>query len=293
MIVLASTPLCALLIAAAVTPLPRSLDSLVRAHPADQLVQPLRRFEAAHGRVREGSEAALELGRLHFARGEYRQAAEAFARAGARLPPDRKHEARYWAGLCGLALKEPNQARAALEEVAQTPSPRRADALLGVAFAWQLARRPERAMQTLEQLLQSDPGEAGPAALELMAALAAQVQQPEVAKRARERLASDYPRSIEAARVVSTEIETPAAPRTSERVTVQIGVFTEAARARALAEAARRAGFASTRVVERGEGKEKSHLVRLGVYVSRAEAEKQGKAAARKLGVSYIISGAP
>ena len=141
------------------------LERVLASHPADSLVQPHRRFEIEHGHARDGGEAALALGRLHFARGEYRQAADAFARAAARLDPSQKHEARYWTGLSWLGLREPTQARAALEEVARSPSPRRADAMLGVALAWELAGRPERAFEELGQLLERDPGEAGPAAL--------------------------------------------------------------------------------------------------------------------------------
>ena len=280
-------PLFALLVVAALAPLPQTLDSLVRAYPADSLVTPLRRFEAEHGRFREGSEAALLLGRLHYARGEYRQAADAFARAAARLAPERKHEARYWGGLCWLALQEPVQARAALEEVAASSSPHRADAMLGVALAWQLAKRPERAYETLERLLQSDPGEAGPPALELLGTLALRLQQPVVARQARERLLRDYPRSIEAARAASTPPPEVPEARPGRGVVVQIGVFTDPARARALAGTARRAGFTGARVVPHGRG----YQVRLGVYPTRAEAEKQGRAAARRLGVSYMIAG--
>src|SRR5207248_2496297 len=68
---------------------PESLDALARRYPADSLVAPLRRFEIERGTLREAGEAAMLLGRLHFARGEYRQAADAFARASARLDPSR------------------------------------------------------------------------------------------------------------------------------------------------------------------------------------------------------------
>ena len=118
------------LIVIALLPIPGSalaspaLDSLLARHPADSLVAPLRRFESEHGHVSEGGEAALLLGQLHYARGEYRQAADAFARAAARLQPARKPEARYWAGLSWIALKDPQQARASLEEVVSSGSER-------------------------------------------------------------------------------------------------------------------------------------------------------------------------
>src|SRR5947207_755314 len=104
------------------------LDSLVDHHPADSLVVPLRRFENEAPRPSEGAAAAWLLGQLHYARGEYRPAAEAFSRAAARLDPARKPEARYWAGLAWLALGDPGQARAAFEELSKPGSPRRAEA---------------------------------------------------------------------------------------------------------------------------------------------------------------------
>src|SRR5262245_5715721 len=72
--------------AAALTP----LDSLLRATRADSLVEPLRRFESLNAHTRAGTDAALALGRLHYARGEYRLAAEAFGRAAARVDPAEK-----------------------------------------------------------------------------------------------------------------------------------------------------------------------------------------------------------
>jgi tetratricopeptide (TPR) repeat protein len=234
----------------------------------------------------------LLLGRLHFARGEYRQAADAFARAGARLDPSRKEDARYWAGLSWLAMKEPNQARAALEEVEQSASSRRPEAMLGIALAWELAGRPDRAFDELERLLQRDPGEAGPAALERMSALTARLRRPDAAERARARLLREYPRSIEAAQAAAPEAEgsTPAAAGT---LAVQIGVFSRPARAQTLAGAARRAGFSAAQVLTLGEGRARSYAVRLGLYPNAVEARKAGEEAARKLGVSYRVVSAP
>src|SRR5437899_10759958 len=103
-----------LIAAAPAAPIPPDLLLLLKRHPADSLVAPLRRFEVEHGQGSEGGEAAYVLGQLHFARGEYRQACDAFERAAARLEPERKPAARYWAGLSLPAPKEPEPARAAL-----------------------------------------------------------------------------------------------------------------------------------------------------------------------------------
>ena len=102
----------------AASPVERLMESV----PADSLARPLARFETSqHGAV--AAEAALALGRLHFARGEYRQAAAAFARATPRFDPARRGEPRYWAGLAWLGAGEPAAARGALEEAARAGSP--------------------------------------------------------------------------------------------------------------------------------------------------------------------------
>jgi tetratricopeptide (TPR) repeat protein len=107
-------------------------------------------------------ETAFTLGQFHFARGEYRQAAETFARAAARLAPERKSDARYWQGLALLAVQQSDEARGVLTEIAEVDGPRRADAALGVAWSWEQAHRPDRAAGGGELL---ERGEVGPAAL--------------------------------------------------------------------------------------------------------------------------------
>ncbi len=269
-----------------------TLAAVLASHPADSLVAPLRRFELEHLRASEGADAALVLGQLHFARGEYRQACDAYTRAAARLDPARKPEARYWAGLCWLAIKDAAQARAALEEVAQSSARLRPRALLGLAQAWELADRPDRALETLERLLAQDPGESGPAALERVIALAARLERPDLGRRAGERLRRDYPKSIEAARLTLPAAGVPASGAAGA-VAVQIGAFADPARARLLADAARRAGFTSVQVVSRGEGPQRAHVVRLGTWGSTAEARRAGERAASALGVSYQLVRSP
>jgi tetratricopeptide (TPR) repeat protein len=278
---------------AAAEPLPQALRTLLGGTPADSLAQPLRRYEAAHARYPEAAEAALLLGQLQYARGEYRRAAETFARAAARLDPARKPEARYWTGLAWLGAGEPDQTRAVLEEVARGGGPRRAAALLAVSQAWELARRPERVAEALEALLVGDPGEAGPAALERLAALAERDGEETRARKARERLLADYPRSIEAAAarlaVFAPANAQPAAETRPGAVAVVIGSFVDPARARSLATAARAAGFPDARVVSRGEGLAAVHMVRLGIYQRHAEARKAGEQAAQALGTTYEL----
>jgi len=275
--------------AASASPLPSELRILLERKQADSLVVPLRKFENEHGRGSEGGEAAYVLGQLHYARGEYRQACDAFGRAAARLEPGRKSVARYWAGLSWLALKQPDQARAALEEVAQSSEPLRAGAVLGTALAWELSERPDRALQSLQDLLAHNPGEAAPAALERVILLAEHLERPDVARRARDRLRRDYPRSIEAARVAIPERAPTPPPGADGTVTVQIGAFADPERAKSLAESAQRAGFPAAQVIVRGEGEARLHLVNLGVFGTREEAERAGERAATALGVTFQV----
>jgi len=274
-------------------PPPGSLRELLATTPADSLPEALRRFESRHARSPEATEALLALGQLHYARGEYRRAAGAFARAAARLEPARKPEARYWAGLAWLALGEPNQARAALDEVASADGPRRSQAMLAQAQAWELAQRPARASEILGILMDGAPGEAGPAALERAAALAERDGHDEAARKARERLLREYPRSIEAAAARRAVFSPPGPQSVDENrpgaTAVVIGSFVDPARARSLASAARAAGFSEAQVVSRGQGLSAVHLVRLGVYPRAADARRAGEQAEQALGVTFEL----
>jgi tetratricopeptide (TPR) repeat protein len=232
------------------------------------------------------------LGRFHYARSEYREAAAAFARATARLEPARKSEARYWAGIAWLGLGEPVQARAALEEVSAVPGPRRIDAVLGIAQAWELARRPERALDALEPLAEAPLEESGPAVLERLAALAEAGGKPSLARKARERLLREYPRSIEASSVRLTRVQ-PSPVSGSADFAVVVGSFVDPARARALASEARRAGFAQAQVITRGQGLTAIHIVRLGTFPNSTAARRAGEQATHALGVAYEIVRAP
>jgi tetratricopeptide (TPR) repeat protein len=275
-------PLATLLSNASLT---AGLDSVLRHTSTDQLVAPLRRLENESVRTREGAAAALMLGRLHFARGEYRQAADAFSRAAARLEPALKPEARYWAGISWLAMNESNQARAILEEVAQS-STRRVDAQLGVALAWEQARRPERAFEVLERIDLSQPSEAMPSVLERLIALGTRLNRPAIVKPARERLFRDFPRSIEAARA---GLRPGALASTPAKLVVQIGVFSSPSRARTLANSAQRAGFPDATVLVRGDRDAKTYVVRVGPYATAEEAKRAGERAERALGVEFRV----
>jgi len=193
----------------------------------------------------------LVLAELHYARGEFHDAAAAFGRAAARLAPADKPLARYAQGLAFLGLGEPTQARAALEEVARTSAALREDAWLGVAQAWELAGRPERALETLEPLLGTPLGETGATILERLGALAERADRQDEARRARERLLRDYPRSIEAASARGHLAAAAQRPGVGT-VAVVIGQFIDPARARSLASEAKRAGFPDAQVVTRG-----------------------------------------
>ena len=161
--------------------------------------------------------------------------------------------------------------------------------MLGVALAWEMSDKPEPALQALESVLSRSPGEAGPAALEREIALAERLKRPDLARRARQRLRSQYPRSIEAALASLPAPAAPPSPAGDGPMSVQIGAFADPARARTLAESARRGGFPDAVVTVRGEGDSRVHVVTLGVFGSREEARRAGERAAMALGVTYQV----
>ena len=262
-----------------------ALDSLLTRTPTDSLGLPLRRLEGRLDPTSAG-EVAMTLGRYRFARGEYREAVAAFARGAARLEPNRKPEARYWMGLSWLGLGDPSQARAALEDVARSSPELHVPTTLALAQAWELARRPERALELLAPLADAPLGESGPAVLERLAALDERFGRALPGRRARARLLEEYPRSTEAAaaRLALATVEQPGLGA----VAVVIGSFVDASRARSLASEARRAGFPHAEVMERGSPAT-LRIVRLGVYANTRQARAAGDQAARALGVSYEI----
>lgn len=261
--------------------------ALPPALPADSCVVRLRRWEGAPPSGLASADIALALGQLHYARGEYRQARDAFARAAAKHTGEARGESRYWVGLASLALSEGPAARDAFTDAAALSTERRALARLGYAQAWDVERRPEKTFDALHVLLADDADEAGPPALERQAALAEQFKRNDEARRARQRLAREYPKSPEAGRLNAT----PAAAPGSGPVGVQIGVFADRDRATALAARARSAGFSAVQVVERrGEGARPTlWVVRLGRYASREEADAAGDRAQRELGVGWQV----
>jgi tetratricopeptide (TPR) repeat protein len=291
------------------TPPPGTVRQALESYPADSLFAPLARLDVAH-RGSDAEEAVLTLGRLHYARGEYRQAAADFVRATPRSDPRRRGEAQYWTGLACLGAGEVGQAREAFEAAARSDSPRRPEARLGVALCWEAARKPERALETLQALLAGEPGEAGPAALERVAVLAARLGRPELARRARERLARDYPRSIEAVRAVRLPAAGSALPPSGRPspvaarlapppaaaqvpLAVQIGGFREEAGARDLAERARRGGFGPVRVAALTDAGARLFAVRVGVYATAEDARGAGVRLGRALGVAWRVVPVP
>jgi hypothetical protein len=128
--------------------------------------------------------------------------------------------------------------------------------------------------------------------LDRIGALAERFDRQEEARRARERLLRDYPRSIEAASARLTLAAS--APRAAAgTVAVVIGQFVDQSRARSLASEAKRAGFPNAQVVTRGQGLSAIHVVRLGVYGDAAEARQAGDQATRALGVAYDVVRSP
>ena len=276
-------------------PEPGTLREVLADSPADSLDGPLKRFEAAHGRTIEGADAAFTLGQFHYARGEYKQAAEAYARAAARYPPDRKAEARYWQGLAALGQGDATQARAVLGEVAEVESPRRAAARYAVAEAWLRAGRVEPALDQLKTLLADRPDEMRSEALERTAEIARRLGDEGEANRATRELEKLSPRAVEPVRrpspppIASVPAPAPAGRGEAGRIAVQIGAFSDLARARSLFESARQAGYPRAQLLTQGRGGATLHVVRIGLYPNEAAARAAGERASRELGVAYRL----
>jgi tetratricopeptide (TPR) repeat protein len=278
MVVLASLLAVLLAVPASV---PDTLATLIRAAAPDSVAEALEAYAARMGGA-GAAEALLVLGRYEYARGEYRAAAIAFARAGARLEPARKSEARYWAGLGWFALGDLERARGTLEEVARARGLRCAEAQLALAQVWEAGGRSDRAVEELDALLASNPGESGATALAMQYEIATAQHRDVEAQRAAERLLREYPKSMEAARF-RQRVVTP--PSTQGGFSVRLGAFSEEARARSLAGAARRAGFADVRVIPPGGAGAPLYVVRLGPYADPDQAQKQAERVAELLGI--------
>ena len=179
--------------------------------PADSLAPALERLEAGRPRALAAA-AAYTLGQFHHARGEYRQAADAFGRAAARLAGYEKADARYRQGLAWLGVGDGGRARAAFEYVSVESQPLRPLAQLGLAQALGLAGESDHELDVLRRLLDRPAGEAEPAALELYAALCDRTHRAAAASAARDRLLRRWPRSLEAARL-GTQPAPPSMPR--------------------------------------------------------------------------------
>lgn len=266
---------------------PRNLGATLSSVPADSLALPLRQLESRSTGA-EAARVAMMLGRLHLSRAEYREAADAFGRAAARLDPANKGEARYWAGIAWLGAGQPAQARSVLEEMTNAASAWRGPGLLALARSWELSRRPDRALETLELAAKEPEGAHTPRLLERYAALQDAAGHSVVAERARDRLLKEYPRSIEAAEARRARLSASASG--TGNFAVVIGTFLDPARAKSLATSAQRAGFDDARVETRGEGLAAVHSVLLGTYPDPNKARAAGEQAARALGVSWELA---
>lgn len=232
----------------------------------------------------------FDLGQRHYARGEYRQAAENFALAAARLDPAHKPRARYWAGLSWLGADETTQARAAFEDVVDANALEGPLAQLGIALCWEAERRPDRAEETLARMVTSDLGEAGPTVLAHLGALAHARGDADRERRAHERLVREYPASMEAAEV---RIEVARAPFTPGAVWVQIGAFGAPENARTLSEAARHAGLGECTIRRSEDTGQTLTVVLLGPFRSEDEARRVAAQASERLGVAARLARTP
>lgn len=253
-----------------------TIPELLSSTPADSLARIL-------PAARPEADAQMVLGHLYFARGEYRQAATAFARAGANMDAARRPEARYRAGLCWLALGAHERARAALQEAAVEESRVRAASRLALAQSWEATGRSDRALDELQFLLNDRPGDWTAAALAMQRELALRLHRTATARQAGERLLREYPNSMEATRLRQI-IDSPRTAAGS--VVLRLGAFADEARARSLAADARRAGFTEVRVIPPSGMGAPLFAVQLGPYADPDEAKRRAELAEEALGVA-------
>lgn len=171
--------------------------------PAPVDAEPLlaRLVQAAQRGGPAADAAAFELGQLRYARGEYVQAAEAYGRAAAARGGAVRGAAVYHRALAELAAGRAALAERSFAEASRLDASHRALARLGAAFAMEAQSRFPSALDAYARLLSEDAGEAGPAALERFAELAARQHRDAEARSARENLRRRWPRSFEAARM--------------------------------------------------------------------------------------------
>jgi DedD protein len=186
-----------------------------------------------------------------------------------------------------LALGDARKARLAVKPLLEGASALREPACLLAAQSYELERQPVPAMALYERLLREPRPD--PVVLARAAALQQRMGRADRAAQLAQRLLELYPRSAEAASARRAEAVAAATSDVRGGVAVQIGAFADAAKARELAERARRAGYPHAQVIVLGRADGQSHVVRLGVYATRAEATAAGVRAERALGTDYWL----
>ncbi|MBK7368369.1 MAG: SPOR domain-containing protein [Candidatus Eisenbacteria bacterium] len=283
-------PVLALLLACVlVTPAHAALEQAWRALspsvPAESLGVRLRAMELRPVAGVSPGAAAFALAQLHYARGEYRQAADAFLRASGRLTGEERGEARYWSRLTALALRgrkprapfaerAPSRARSRSWASRRPGTPSSAPIAPTTCCACCSRATPGRRPHPRSTASRSSPNGC------------ITRTKPRVRVRLRAKLRHD-----QGPRATAPPPSPAAGTEPSGEVAIQIGAFGDEARARTLAESARRAGFADASVLRRPtpDGRATLHVVRLGRYPNREEARKAGERVQRALGVGWQV----
>jgi tetratricopeptide (TPR) repeat protein len=171
---------------------------------ADSCATRLTHFLALHPRSPWAYAAELELGQLHYAKGDYAAAREHFrhAHGGASLD-----EARWWEGLSSFALGRPREARDAVSTLAHDRhgAPRQWDATYLVALSYAQEGDKPQALAAYRELLGLPAGTGQAAALYQAERLAHDLARPDEALSWGKRLLADYADSPEAASLRAEE----------------------------------------------------------------------------------------
>jgi tetratricopeptide (TPR) repeat protein len=297
--------------------------------PGDEYLRYLDLFLTHGGRKDpRGGEVELRAGRYFYTTGEYRNALVRFESArDIRRDAPAAAEARLWIGLTLMALREPTDARPALEEAALSKSPRPvreaamfalgelflgardfpaaarafsdyrdtfpqgnyvAASLLGEAMARERMNRKKEASDLYGAIVTRHP--ASPEAAQARAWLEAAKGPPPRPLPPRRESGPDTTASAggDPGDTGSAAVDTTPIPVEVTGFGVQVGAFADRNNALSLAEDLIDRGYSRVRV-ERGTGEPRLYHVRFGNYPDQSAASRAGEEVSATLGVKFQI----
>lgn len=247
-----------------------------------------------------GARAGLELGRMDYAMQRFETALLALDQVEeSQLEEPQRPELLYYRGQSRLVLKGVARARADLARlVKEWPKHAlAASARLGVADCDAALGQDASALAVYMSVANTPGGEGAPLALWQAAALKARRQRPDEARELYQRLLREYPDSFEAsaakARLEALPAATQATPAPAAlqaiRYSVQVGAFTKLSAAQAMVKSLKKLGFLARIEPSRRKDVYTLHLVRLGHYKTKSEANALGLKILKKARLRFMV----